>query len=101
MRMIARLILVALVLATPAAAQDWPTKPVTMVIPFTPGGAGDILARMLGPRLEKTFGRPFVVENRPGAGGVIGAVHTAKAPPDGHTIMIAPSGIMAVYSALY
>ena len=85
----------------PAAAQDCPTKPVTIVIPFAAGGAGDILARMLSPRLEKTFGRPFVVENRPGAGGVIGAVYAAKAAPDGYTIMIAPSPTMAVNVTLY
>ena len=82
-------------------AQDYPTKPVTIVIPFAAGGAGDILARMLSPRLEKAFGRPFVVENKPGAGGVIGAVATARAEPDGHTIMIAPSPTMAVNVTLF
>jgi tripartite-type tricarboxylate transporter receptor subunit TctC len=98
---IAHFALAALLLATPAPAQDWPAKPVTIVIPFAAGGAGDILARMLSPRLEKAFGRPFVVENRPGAGGVIGAVHTAKSVPDGYTIMIAPSPTMAVNVTLY
>jgi tripartite-type tricarboxylate transporter receptor subunit TctC len=101
MRTIACLVLAALVSATPAAAQDYPTKPVTIVIPFAAGGAGDILARILSPRLEKTFGRPFVVENKPGAGGVIGAVATARATPDGYTIMIAPSPTMAVNVTLY
>ena len=95
------LALAALLLATPAAAQDYPTKPVTIVIPFAAGGAGDILARILSPRLEKAFGRPFVVENKPGAGGVIGAVATARAEPDGHTIMIAPSPTMAVNVTLF
>jgi tripartite-type tricarboxylate transporter receptor subunit TctC len=101
MQTIACLVLAALVSATPAAAQDYPTKPVTIVIPFAAGGAGDILARVLSPRLEKEFGRPFVVENKPGAGGVIGAVATARAEPDGHTIMIAPSPTMAVNVTLY
>jgi tripartite-type tricarboxylate transporter receptor subunit TctC len=101
MRTIARLISAALIFAAPAAAQEWPAKPVTIVIPFAAGGAGDILARILSPRLEKTFGKPFVVENRPGAGGVIGAVHTAKSAPDGYTIMIAPSPTMAVNVTLY
>jgi tripartite-type tricarboxylate transporter receptor subunit TctC len=101
MRRVARIAIAALLLATPAAAQDFPTKPVTIVIPFAAGGAGDILGRMLSPRLEKTFGRPFVVENKPGAGGVIGAVATARAEPDGHTIMIAPSPTMAVNVTLY
>jgi tripartite-type tricarboxylate transporter receptor subunit TctC len=93
--------LVALLFAAPASAQTYPTKPVTIVIPFAAGGAGDILGRMLSPRLEKAFGRPFVVENKPGAGGVIGAVATARAEPDGHTIMIAPSPTMAVNVTLY
>ncbi len=90
-----------MLLATPAVAQDYPTKPVTIIIPFAAGGAGDILARILSPRLEKAFGKPFVVENKPGAGGVIGAVATARAEPDGHTIMIAPSPTMAVNVTLF
>jgi tripartite-type tricarboxylate transporter receptor subunit TctC len=94
-------LLLATPVATPAAAQSYPTKPVTIVVPFAAGGAGDILARMLSPRLEKAFGRPFVVENKPGAGGVIGAVATSRAEPDGHTIMIAPSPTMAVNVTLY
>jgi tripartite-type tricarboxylate transporter receptor subunit TctC len=98
---IAHLALAALLLAAPAAAQEFPTRPVTIIIPFAAGGAGDILARILSPRLEKTFGRPFVVENKPGAGGVIGAVTTARAEPDGHTIMIAPSPTMAVNVTLF
>jgi tripartite-type tricarboxylate transporter receptor subunit TctC len=101
MKAIVHVTLAALLLATPVAAQDYPTKPVTIIIPFTAGGAGDILGRILSPRLEKTFGKPFVVENKPGAGGVIGAVATARAAPDGHTIMIAPSAIMAVNVTLY
>jgi tripartite-type tricarboxylate transporter receptor subunit TctC len=101
MKILARLVLAALLLASPAAAQDYPTKPVTIIIPFTAGGAGDILARMLSPRLEKVFGKPFVVENKPGAGGVIGAVATARAESDGHTIMIAPSPTMAVNVTLF
>jgi tripartite-type tricarboxylate transporter receptor subunit TctC len=93
--------LAAMLIAAPVSAQDYPTKPVTIVIPFAAGGAGDILGRMLSPRLEKAFGRPFVVENKPGAGGVIGAVATSRAEPDGHTIMIAPSPTMAVNVTLY
>jgi tripartite-type tricarboxylate transporter receptor subunit TctC len=84
-----------------AIAQSYPTKTVTIVVPFAAGGAGDILARMFSPHLEKTFGKPFVVENRPGAGGVTGAVAFRKALPDGHTIMIAPSPTMAVNVTLY
>jgi tripartite-type tricarboxylate transporter receptor subunit TctC len=82
-------------------AQGYPTKTVTIIVPFAAGGAGDILGRMFGPHLEKRFGRPFIVENRPGAGGVTGAAAFRKAAPDGHTIMIAPSPTMAVNVTLY
>jgi tripartite-type tricarboxylate transporter receptor subunit TctC len=100
-RRLAVAVAVLAVTALASRAQDYPTRPVTIVIPFAAGGAGDILARMLSPRLEKAFGKPFVVENKPGAGGVIGAVATAKAAPDGHTIMIAPSPVMAVNVTLF
>jgi tripartite-type tricarboxylate transporter receptor subunit TctC len=93
--------LVACVAAAPVQAQDYPTRPVTFVIPFTPGGAGDTLARMLGPKLEQKWGKTFIVENKPGAGGVIGANFTAKAAPDGYTLMIAPSATMAINVTLY
>ena len=72
-----------------------------MIVPFAAGGAGDILARSLGARLEPRWGKPLVVENKPGAGGVIGAVATAKADPDGYTLMIAPSATMAVNVSLF
>jgi tripartite-type tricarboxylate transporter receptor subunit TctC len=91
----------ALTAAAPAAAQDYPTRPVTFVIPFAPGGAGDTLARMLGPKLEQKWGKSFIVENKPGAGGVIGANLVAKAAPDGYTLMIAPSAVMAINVTLY
>ena len=80
----------------PAPAQEFPTRPVTIVVPYTPGGAGDILARMIAPRLEQKWGKSIIVENRTGAAGIIGAVSVQKAVPDGHTLMIAPSVIMAV-----
>lgn len=88
-------------LAAPAQAQDFPTKPITIVVPFAAGGAGDILARLVGPRLEQKWGQSVVVENRPGAGGVIGAVAAARAPADGHTLIIAPSPTMAVNVTLF
>lgn len=96
--------LAAFVLATvPAlsAAEDYPTHPVTMIVPFAAGGAGDILSRMLAPRLEEKWGKPLVVENKPGAGGVIGANLVARATPDGYTLMIAPSATMAINVTLY
>lgn len=87
--------------AAPGRAQDYPARPVTMVVPFTPGGAGDILARMIGPRLEQKWGKALIVENKPGAGGVIGAVAVQKAAPDGYTLMIAPSATLAINVTLY
>ena len=101
---IARVLVAAFLLTASAPksfAQDFPTRPVTMIVPFAPGGAGDILARMLEPRLEQKWGKPLLIENKPGAGGVIGAVATAKAEPDGYTLMIAPSATMAVNVSLF
>lgn len=93
----------ALVLPCAALAQTetkWPTKPVKWVVPFPPGGAMDVIARTLGDRVAQDLGQPFVIENRPGAGGNIGAEYVAKQPADGHTIMITSIG-MATNKALY
>jgi tripartite-type tricarboxylate transporter receptor subunit TctC len=84
-----------------AAAQDFPSKPITFVVPFTPGAATDFLARMLGKELEEKFGKPVVVENRPGAGTNIGSNSVAKAAPDGHTLLMATSTPMAINASLY
>lgn len=91
----------ALALALPAAAQDFPNKPVTMIVPFAAGGAGDILARLAGSKLEPKWGKALVIENKPGAGGIIGAKFTAAAEADGYTLMIAPSATMAVNVSLF
>ncbi len=93
------------VLPAPAHAQQadaaaWPAKPVRWVVPFPPGGAMDVIARTLGERAGRTLGQPFVIENRPGAGGNIGADAVAKSPADGCTIMITSIG-MATNKALY
>jgi tripartite-type tricarboxylate transporter receptor subunit TctC len=71
-----------------AQAQSWPTKRVTVVVPFTAGSATDIMARTVAQRLQEQLGQPFVVENRPGAGGTIGMAAVARADADGHTILI-------------
>ncbi len=81
-------------------ATDWPSKPIRWVVPFPPGGAMDAIARALGEKAGKSVGQSFVIENKPGAGGNIGADLVAKAPADGHTIMITSIG-MATNKPLY
>jgi tripartite-type tricarboxylate transporter receptor subunit TctC len=84
-----------------ALAQDYPSRPLTFVVPFTPGAATDFLARLLGRELEERLGKPVVVENRPGAGTNIGSNSVAKAAPDGHTLLMATSSPMAINATLY
>jgi tripartite-type tricarboxylate transporter receptor subunit TctC len=79
-----------------APAQDYPSRQVTFVVPYTPGGATDLFARLLAQKLEQRLGRPFVVENKPGASAVIAATAVARAAPDGYTIMMASSTPMAL-----
>src|SRR5262245_28728276 len=78
----------ACMVSSGALAQSWPTKRVQVIVPFTAGSATDIMARTVTQRLSEQLGQPFVVENRPGAGGTIGVGAVAKADPDGHTILV-------------
>lgn len=79
-------------MAAPLCAQSYPNKPVRLMLPFPPGGATDVLGRLVGQKYAERFGQPFVPENRPGAGGNIGTELAAKAPPDGYTIVfVSPS----------
>ena len=92
----------ALALPTGALAQStWPTKPVRIVVPFAAGGTTDILARALAPELQRAFGQPFVVDNKPGAGGNTGATDVSKSPADGYTMLMGTVGTHAINPALY
>lgn len=90
----------ALVFAMPAMA-DYPDRPVRMVVPFTPAGATDLLARVVGEQLGRRLGQPVLVENRPGAGANLGAEAAAHAPADGYTILMGPASVYAVSATLY
>ena len=89
-------------LAPAALAQGaWPAKPVRIVVPFAPGGTTDLLARAIAPELSKAFGQQFVVENKGGAGGNIGADQVAKSPADGYTLLMGTVGTHGINKALY
>lgn len=90
----------AVLLAAPAAAQKYPNRPVRMLVPWTAGSQTDILARMVQPKLADALGQPIVIDNRPGAGGTVGAAVVALANPDGHTLMM-QAAAHAVSPALY
>jgi tripartite-type tricarboxylate transporter receptor subunit TctC len=92
--------IVSLVLAGSAGAQSYPTKPITLVVPFSAGGPTDVVARLLGAAMGKTLGQTVLVENKTGAGGTISATYTARATPDGYTFLIHHNG-MATAPALY
>ena len=82
--------------AAPAVAQDYPNRQVSFIVPYAAGGTTDAMARLLGQKLEQRLGKPFVIENKPGAATVIGAIAVAKSAPDGHTILYATSTTMAI-----
>ena len=84
MRML--LSLLAALACASANAQDYPAKPIRYIVPFPPGGSSDLIARAIAPRMSEKMGQQVLVENRPGAGGMIGVDIVAKAPPDGYTI---------------
>ena len=89
-------------LSLPVAAQaNWPTKPVRIVVPFAPGGTTDILARAVAPELSKAFGQQFVVDNRAGAGGNVGADIVAKSPGDGYTLLMGTVGTHGINKSVY
>ncbi len=91
----------AAVASAPAFAQAWPSKQVTIVVPYPPGGGYDRLARLLGPRLAERLKHPVVVDNKPGAGGTLGMTAVSRAPQDGHTLVVAGAGDIAISPFLY
>jgi tripartite-type tricarboxylate transporter receptor subunit TctC len=86
--------------AAPASAQGF-TKPVTLIVPYAPGGSSDILARLIGPELSKAIGQPVVVENRPSSSGIVGTDYVARAAGDGHTLLITDVGTLATIPHLF
>ena len=100
--MFAPALAVALVFAAAAHAQEaWPQRPVIIIVPFAAGGSADFLARILQQHLQAKFGVPFVVENRPGAGGSIGTGFVAKAPADGYRLVVGTVSTVAINAFLY
>lgn len=97
----AALALVASMAAVPAAAQEWPAKPVKIVVPYPPGGNVDTAARIIATELQKSLGQPMVVENKAGAGGLIAGESVAKAEPDGYTLFMAANGPLLYSPTIY
>ena len=91
----------ALLLAAPAGAQSYPNKPIRLVVGYSAGGGNDLIARIVAARLQEKLGQPVVVDNKPGAQSIVAAELVAKAPPDGYTLLVAPSGPMAINPAVY
>jgi len=93
--------LLALGLAQSATAQDWPTRPITVIVPWAAGGPVDTVARIVGARISEILGQQLVIENAGGAGGSTGAARAAKATPDGYTVLVSGSAVLAQNPALY
>ena len=90
-----------LAFAAPATAADYPSRPVMLVVAFPPGGPSDVLARIVGKKMEQLLGQPFVIENKPGAGGNIAADFVAHATADGYTLLMGNNSILATNESLY
>jgi tripartite-type tricarboxylate transporter receptor subunit TctC len=94
-------VVVASSAAQPVHAQDWPVRPITLVVPFTPGGPTDLIARMVAPRMSEVLGQQIVIENIGGAGGMTGAARVARAPPDGYQLVLGGLGTFILNQLLY
>jgi tripartite-type tricarboxylate transporter receptor subunit TctC len=94
-------LLLALTVITDAQAQDFPSRPVRFVVPYAAGGSGDLLARLLGNKLSAVWGQQVVVDNKPGAGGLIGTEFAARSEPDGYTLYLATDGPLTIAASLH
>ncbi|AZG06620.1 tripartite tricarboxylate transporter substrate binding protein [Pigmentiphaga sp. H8] len=100
-RLIASALCASLVLPVAAHAQSYPSRPIKLVVPFPPGGATDMLGRIMADKLAERLGQPVIVENKPGAGGTIGSLQVARAQADGHTLVLGVTGTHAISHSLY
>jgi len=91
----------AAIAAPPLRAQSWPGGPLRLVVPYTPGGTTDIIARLVAPHLQEAFGQPVVIENRPGAGGNVGTAAVARAAPDGLSLVLGTGGTLTINPSIY
>jgi tripartite-type tricarboxylate transporter receptor subunit TctC len=103
MQLLKRITLAAagLLFAASAAAQQYPERPVTVVVPFTPGGSSDITARTIAAKLQESLGQSFVIDNKPGANGSLGATFVKNAKPDGYTLFVGSIGVFSINEVLY
>jgi tripartite-type tricarboxylate transporter receptor subunit TctC len=92
---------IAVLYASTARAADYPTRPVTLIVAYTPGGPSDVLARIIGWQMEKVLGQPVVIDNRPGGAGNIAAETVARAAPDGYTLLMGNNGLLATNQSLF
>src|SRR6478735_5419682 len=93
-------IAVAALAAGAAQAQQYPERPVTVVVPFTPGGSSDITARTVAAKLQESLGQTFVIDNKPGANGGLGGKYVANSKPDGYTLFVGSIGVFAINQSL-
>ena len=101
MKPTAALLAIALLGALPVQAQQYPNKPIRIVVPYAAGGTSDILARQIGPKLTEAFGQPVIVENKPGANGNVGAEFVARSAPDGYTLLLTDLGGLVISASVY
>jgi tripartite-type tricarboxylate transporter receptor subunit TctC len=94
-------VLMLLLMAAPAGAQEWPTRPITMIVPYAAGGPVDTLGRIVGTRLSEVLGQQVIIENVGGAGGMTGSSRVAKAQPDGYTFLMGGTAVLALNQTLY